>query len=451
MSMLLASVVGGPKGGGILAIGTGDDGDEIAWLDHVSTGGMAVSPDGARLVRSLTAAGVVGPGSGELLVHDRHGVVAYHRLDLAVDVHEVLARADDVLVVSTGSNAVVAVDAAGRESIHWQAPGTGDAWHLNSMIEHDGRLLVCGFGRFAVHRGWCDPDPSVAEGRGELVEVGTGERVLGGLSMPHDPRPIDGGWLVCSSLAGSVQRLDVDGRVVAEAALGGWTRGLAVVGDRVHVGLSVNRHVPGAGIPQAELVTLGLDDLAIERRTPLPAAELYSVVAVDEALADGVGRGLRTNPARVRDGSRWRLFDDIGVDPDHLWTSGDRLEPALRRARLKVLRSVPATVQLGRSLPVECVVVNRSTVPLGSVAPHPVRLGCQWIDAAGVELDPNGSRADLLGTLPPNGLVQLGLDVAVPTVPGRWTLRIGVLQEGVAWFVETDPDAERRFVVDVVA
>lgn len=77
------------------------------------------------------------------------------------------------------------------------------------MTRYRGRLLVSAFDRFHTHRGWTEV--ATREGTGIVFDVRSGRDVMSGLSSPHNPLWIDGGWLVCNSARGELLRLDGKG------------------------------------------------------------------------------------------------------------------------------------------------------------------------------------------------------------------------------------------------
>jgi uncharacterized protein (TIGR03032 family) len=86
---------------------------------------------------------------------------------------------------------------------------------------------------------------------GVLIDVGSGEIVTRGLSMPHSPRWYAGRLWVCESGTGTLGLIDPNtGKYQVVAALPGFTRGLDFAGDFAFVGLSqVRESAVFSGIP----------------------------------------------------------------------------------------------------------------------------------------------------------------------------------------------------------
>jgi uncharacterized protein (TIGR03032 family) len=78
---------------------------------------------------------------------------------------------------------------------------------------------------------------------GVLMELESGEILIEGLAMPHSPRVIDGRLFVLNSAACELLEVDPERRTTEVVGrLPGFSRGLAVAGDYLFVGLSQLRH-----------------------------------------------------------------------------------------------------------------------------------------------------------------------------------------------------------------
>ena len=160
--LLISGMGDEDTGGGVWSY----DGEELADVDRLATMGLA-HHDG-RVARLLQSADDI-ESPGELLVYDATGVLSYARIDGLCDVHDVLWDGAHYVVVSSLTNAIVRVTPSGEVVERWEAPsGTGDAWHLNSVVLHEGRLVGCAFGRFSEHRAWTK---YLEEGPGIVFDV----------------------------------------------------------------------------------------------------------------------------------------------------------------------------------------------------------------------------------------------------------------------------------------
>lgn len=413
-------------GGGAFVL----DGDQLRRVDWLASMGLAVDAERGRLARLPRDAGDA-HGPGELLVSDTRGIELYRRVDALVDAHDAVWLDGELVVASTSSNSLLWLGAGGDVTRTWTAPGSGDAWHLNSLVVDDGRLLACAFGRFERHRGWAAP--GAARGRGIVFDVESGETVVDGLSCPHTPFRLDGRWAVCDSADDALVVLD-DGRVVERVDLGGWTRGAAVVGDWVYVGVSARRQKDASG--RAAVVVLNRATLAEVARVPVPAREVYALAATPAPLVEGLERGFRTNAARVDDADQLALFRSVGVEPELLWAVSDPLPERACRTTLEA--ELPAALEGGESVEVAWALTNHGGAVLPIAHPHPVHVGARWFAADGTVIAQH-ERAHLPRSVPPGETVRGTITLTAPPGDAPHLLRLAPVQEFVRWFDDVDP------------
>lgn len=140
------------------------------------------------------------------------------------------------------------------------------------------------------------------------------------------------------------------------------------------------------------------------------------------ALADLARRLVRHN--------RWRAPEETFV----IDARGITLRPAVTT----VSASPGQTVEF----PVE--VRNGSRSWLSSTFPHhPVHVSYRWLDEAGRRLA-EGRRTGLPVPLAPGRSAQVTAFVDAPAQPGRYTLSLTLVQDGFAWFDDTDPACAAR-------
>lgn len=385
-------------------------------LDHLPSTGLAVSPDRRQVARALWTSD--DPQThGELIVSDATGVRRYVRIDELQEAHGLVWDGDCVVAVSTLRNALLWIDPSGTVVRRAPFAGEGDAWHLNCPSWADDRLVVTAFGQHERHRDWARP--GAMAGGGIILDVETGAVLAGGLSAPHDPVRIPGGWLVCDSRTHRLLRLDDAGTITAEVDLGGWTRGLVVEGDEVHVGVSVRRWDGGDGT--GAVVTLRRDDLRELRREPLPCDEIFALALVPEELVAGLEVGFSTNPAREA---------SLGPRGDAL-AHGARWERASPTARLHA--AVDETTQpAGRWFAVRFAVEAPSDEALLPVGESAWRIGARWLRASGEPHD-EGARARLSAPVLAGGRGEGTIRVRMPEEPGEHVLELRLLQEHRRW------------------
>jgi uncharacterized protein (TIGR03032 family) len=168
-----------------------------------------------------------------------------------------------------------------------------DRCHLNGFALEGGEpRYATAVSRSDVAAGWRDRR---VDG-GIVIDVNSDEIVARGLSMPHSPRLHNGRLWLLNSGTGEFGFIDVDsGRFEPVAFCPGYARGLAFIGDRAIVGLSLsreNRTFSGLPLdealqvrdaaPRCGLVVIDLNrgDIVGWARIEGVVRELYDVVAL---------------------------------------------------------------------------------------------------------------------------------------------------------------------------
>jgi len=424
---ILLVVGSGPNSAGWLIAVEGDTWERI---DSLDSGGIAVAEE--HLYRLLcTRSNETSPATGEMLVYDESGVAHYHRIEGLDDPHALIWDGEYLLAPCPAVNQIFWLGLDGAVKRTWKAPGTADAWHVNGVHVHQGRLYASAFGRFTGHYGWShDMDAPV----GLIFDVETQRDVVTGLCCPHDPVHVDGGWLVCNSRVGDLLFIDGAGAVARKAHLGGWTRGLALTDRYIFTGLSAERHYtgePGHG----ELVVLDRKTWATVARIPMPCMEMQILSLVPRKFLRALRRGFRTNATRVSAQDREDMFRSAGnIHPDGKLTRMDQLAP--EDCRCTVTAKAPAEVIAGSGFPAEVEVTNCGPVTLLTTPPRPINLGYRWVGRNNGTAEPQVDylRFPLERALPPGGKWKWQVSILAPLDAGAYDLVFSLVQEWVAWF-----------------
>jgi hypothetical protein len=424
-------------------------------FDDLPTSGVALG--GGRLWRVLRAPGEQ-THACELLSYDERGLRTYQRLDAIRDPHDACWHDGAVHVSSSWDGVVWRVGADGSTDAVWRGGTVPDSWHVNSLEVIDGRLHVCAFGRFDGYKAWKDDDHKAT---GFVHDIGRGGDVLTGLAHPHVPRRVGDRWYLCESTRGSVTELDADGRVLRRVRVRRFSRGLAVVGDRIFVGGNAHRKDPD---DRAEIVVVDRDSFAVVDRIAMPCLEIYDIVAVPFDLARGVAIGFGGNPVRAVEQHRGTLREaPLHPTPDSarvalvpprvaekLAAAGQPLDRRTAR-KLAVHGELPTLMTAGEVRTTLVTVVNGSAVALATVAPRTIRAGARWFPAdavgsgAGGDGDGGDGKAEvheramkLVTPLPhlvhPGEQAETEIVLAAPDAPGRYVLRVALHQSGTGWF-----------------
>jgi uncharacterized protein (TIGR03032 family) len=230
----------------------------------------------------------------------------------AIQIHEMAWAAEELWFVNTRFSCLCTRDAHHNFVPRWRPPFVSglapeDRCHLNGMG------LVDGQPRYATALGATDSPAGWRANKkngGILIEVPSGEIVLGGLSMPHSPRWYDGRLWVLESGTGAIGTVDRPARRLERLAeLPGFTRGLDFYGPYAFVGLSQVRETAiFSGIPITERpMERACGIWVLDIRTGRTVAYLQFEDAVQEVFAVQVLPGARfpelinDNDALIRD------------------------------------------------------------------------------------------------------------------------------------------------------
>jgi uncharacterized protein (TIGR03032 family) len=218
-----------------------------------------------------------------------------------IQVHEMAwGVGDELWAVNTRFSCLCTLDRSASFTPRWRPPFVTaleptDRCHLNGLAMADGRpKYVTALGATDAPAGWRE---GKARG-GVLLDVGSGEAIARGLSMPHSPRWHAGRLWVCESGAGTFGTVDrATGRYEPVAEMPGFTRGVDFAGPFAFVGLSqVRESAVFSGIPITERLaaderTCGV--CAIDLRSGQVVALLRFDTAVQEVFAVTVLPGKR--------------------------------------------------------------------------------------------------------------------------------------------------------------
>lgn len=106
--------------------------------------------------------------------------------------------------------------------------------------------------------------------------------------------------------------------------------------------------------------------------------------------------------------------------------------------------SVPPLAEI----PLRVKLTNHSIARLTEAKPNPVRIGYRWFPAEGPGFE-GARRGALIPPCEPGSSEEYAFDLPAPETPGRYRMRITMVQEGVGWFDECAGRPYVDFLVDV--
>lgn len=178
-----------------------------------------------------------------LLVFDRKHftLVNQYYFKRVKDVHSFYLDSGEgfLYVVSTGTDEVIRLELAEQhvlnETVFWRPEPDGelsDNYHLNSICEWKGDILVSGFGKKQ------DPQDWNSAKNGFVYNISKNITIMEGLQQPHSLAIIDGALACCESRSKTLRFL---AEIENTINVGGYSRGLCSVGNNIYVGTSARR------------------------------------------------------------------------------------------------------------------------------------------------------------------------------------------------------------------
>jgi hypothetical protein len=171
------------------------------------------------------------------------------------------------------------------------------------------------------------------------------------------------------------------------------------------------------------------DPAGFERRRTIPYRPNSALVF---ARTDVMFHGVDPLTAADLQGSRRR-----GIHMQ-FWLRNERPRSDIK---VTVEAAVPSTIRAGADTLLTYRLTNRAGSQLASAYPQWTQMGYRWVDANGAADESNDAvRTALPAALAPGESGSGRMRVVAPRTPGRYLLRLSVIQEGVAWFDDIDPD-----------
>ena len=95
--------------------------------------------------------------------------------------------------------------------------------------------------------------------------------------------------------------------------------------------------------------------------------------------------------------------------------------------------AVPTDLPAGKKVTFQITVRNSGNVPWPADGYTPVRVGYHWLDSAGKEVPVPEQHGQLSQQVDPGSQATSQLSVVAPAAPGKYTLRLDLVQENFSW------------------
>jgi hypothetical protein len=157
------------------------------------------------------------------------------------------------------------------------------------------------------------------------------------------------------------------------------------------------------------------------------------------------------------------LFEDYAV-PETRLPSESEFEPGrellrmdgldgreMKNVSLHVPRA-PRELRPGELLWLDVEVTSRTERMLRCGAPFPMNLAYHWLEYPGREtITFDGERTAILPELAPKNTGRWKMFIIAPKKPGEYLLQLTMVQEGIRWLEEENPDLLQEFRITVTA
>ena len=116
------------------------------------------------------------------------------------------------------------------------------------------------------------------------------------------------------------------------------------------------------------------------------------------------------------------------------------------------LESVVQEVTISEMFWLDVEITNATDEPLYSCPPFPVHLAYHWIQKiTHLMVVFDGERSGFFPCAPANSTTYWKMVVIAPSEPGDYVLQVSIVQDGVRWFDDANPDILRELVISVTA
>lgn len=209
------------------------------------------------------------------------------------NIHEIKFINNNKIIVCDSRASSLSQTFLGSHSIIWTVPGvdlnTNDSrsWVNGVCIENNLPKYVTVLGISNIEDGWRS---EAQQSRGALINAQTNEIVLHNLFFPHSPT-LDGQtvYFLNSGLNQVCKWSPGDSNFTVVSTLGGWTRGLVILGEYLLVGISQGRSTAMFSTLSNPLDMPGI--AIINKNTgeqvdfePLDIREIFDLIITDRSL-----------------------------------------------------------------------------------------------------------------------------------------------------------------------
>ncbi|KPF75189.1 hypothetical protein IP78_13830 [Brevundimonas sp. AAP58] len=151
---------------------------------------------------------------------------------------------------------------------------------------------------------------------------------------------------------------------------------------------------------------------------------------------------------------------DIGRYPEDILGSGGftSIQPELEKDRsvsgfvplrdITIVADGMEAMTAGSIETLPVAICNFTSAPLGSAAVELV-VSYHWLNNEASSHEWDGLRTAVPEVIPPNGCLRFAIQVRAPSEPGRYLLKVDLLDEGIGWYAERGASTSQQTVTVV--
>ena len=210
-----------------------------------------------------------------------------------------------------------------------------------------------------------------------------------------------------------------------------WNFGARTLGDGLDVDRlrqEIQRYDPAEAAAVSAMIRQEASlDLALDRYQELYAEVMRQPVAGDQSVRPLLAALLRRTGRLEHEAAAFRSDDRMPALSDDDIAA---IEIEIERAPQVMVTGVPTHVKVR--------IRTQTAVPVGTWPPFPVQLACRWKRAGSAQFDAAGAapRTPLYKGVAPGSTESFFVRVVPPAEPGRYVLRVALVQEWMRWLDE---------------
>lgn len=148
-----------------------------------------------------------------------------------------------------------------------------------------------------------------------------------------------------------------------------------------------------------------------------------------------------------------KFLESLGLGRGSDASTATKVDPKVAaKYKVTIKSTVPPVAAPASLLHLPCRIENRSNTTFASVPPTPVHLSYRWFDgASNAQLVDNEIRTALVRPIAAGATLEQPMNVRAPSRPGKYLLRVTLVQEHVCWFDDIEDSNSCDLRIEIAA